>query len=249
MISQIGNTILIKRWNIETNQFLLLPPIGDSEIIDVLERIFSIIDKKEIYPIYGLDIKQAESLNDIGFTIKETRNNWDYVYLTQNLINLPGEKYYVKRKNIKRCLQDYKTEYQPITKELVGQCVNLETKWCNLRNCEADPSLEAEHKAIKELFHHFTDLNVFGGAILINNNVEAFTIGEELTSNTAVIHFEKANPDIPGLYQVINQQFCSQVLSHFKYVNREQDLGISGLRQAKMSYHPTFFIEKFLAII
>ena len=125
----------------------------------------------------------------------------------------------------------------------------METNWCNLRNCEADPSLEAEHKAIKELFNRFTDLNALGGAILINNNVEAFTIGEKLNSNSAVIHFEKANPEVPGLYQVINQQFCSQEFRQFKYVNREQDLGILGLRQAKMSYHPTFFIEKFLATI
>ena len=249
LVSRIGETVLIKRWNIESNRFLLLPPIGNKEITDVIGALSSTLEKKDLPPIYGLDARQGESLKKIGFTVKEMRDSWDYVYLIRDLIDLPGEKYYVKRKNIKRCLQDYKPEYRSIAGEFIGQCVNLETTWCNLRNCSADPSLEAENRAIKELFLHFSDLNVLGGVILIDGSVEAFTIGEKLNKDTAVIHFEKANPNIPGLYQVINQWFCSQALHEFKYINREQDLGIPGLRQAKMSYHPAFFIEKFLATV
>jgi len=167
--------------------------------------------------------------------------------LTRNLIDLPGEKYYVKRKNIQRCLRDYKPEYKPITNGIIEQCIKLQTDWCNLRNCASIPELEAENRAIRELFIHFNNLNVFGGVILIDGNVEAFAIGEKLNNDTAVIHFEKANFKISGLYQVINQWFCSNALQDFKYVNREQDLGIPGLRQAKMSYHPAFYIEKYLA--
>jgi hypothetical protein len=123
----------------------------------------------------------------------------------------------------------------------------MQTEWCNLKYCDAVPGLEAEFRAIKDTFLHYSDLNVFGGAVLIVGQVEAFSICEKLNCETAVIHFEKANPNITGLYQVINQWFCSEALQYYKYVNREQDLGILGLRRAKKSYHPTFFIKKHLA--
>lgn len=247
LISQIGKTILIKRWNSEINQYFIFPPIGEKGVVDAVNDMLSIIDRRNLPPLYGINRMEAESLKNENFTIKEMRDSWDYVYLVRNLADLPGEKYYVKRKNIEKCLEDYQPKYETITKEIVDQCVQLQTSWCNLRNCNANPGLEAEQRAIKEAFFHFNNLNIFGGAIIINNKVEAFTIGERLNKDTSVIHFEKANPNITGLYQVINQCFCINALQGFMYVNREQDLGIPGLRQAKMSYHPSFFIEKYLA--
>jgi uncharacterized protein len=239
----------VKRWNISLNQFVLLPPIGKRESADVVQELTSHIDKKQLPPMYGVDEKQSESFWKLGFVVRSVRNSWDYVYLTEDLINLPGKKYYVKRKNINRCLGEHKAEYKPIKDDIIDECLNMQTNWCNLRNCEATFGLEAENKAIKELFSHFKELNVFGGVVLIDGKVEAFTVGEQLNKDTAVIHFEKANPDIFGLYQVVNQWFCANALKGFKYVNREQDLGIPGLRQAKMSYNPAFFVEKFLATI
>jgi len=248
LFSQIGDVILIKRKNKNSDEFFLLPPIGNKKIKYVVQEMLSIIGRECFPPFYGLNKMQAESLKEKGFTIKEMRDNWDYVYLVKDLIDLSGERYYTKRKNIKNCLSEYNPEYQPLEEEIIEQCLQLQTKWCNLRNCGAIPGLEAEHRAIKETFKHFSDLNVFGGAILINGNVEAFTIGEKLNKNTAVIHFEKANPEVAGLYQVINKWFCNKALQDFMYVNREQDLGVAGLRRAKMSYYPTLFIEKFLAL-
>jgi hypothetical protein len=90
-------------------------------------------------------------------------------------------------------------------------------------------------------------LNVFGGAIYVDGCLEAFALGEKLNENTAVVHFEKANPEIRGLYQLINQWFCKNVLQGFTYVNREQDLGSEGLRRAKISYRPHHMVEKFFA--
>ncbi len=84
-----------------------------------------------------------------------------------------------------------------------------------------------------------------GGAILIEDKVEAFSLGEQLNGNTAVIHFEKANPSITGLYAAISQYFCAEEWSNFKYVNREQDLGLEGLRKAKESYYPDHLVDKF----
>lgn len=224
LLSQIGETILIKRWNPELKEFFLLPPIGSNGIVDVVDQMLLIADE-DFFPFYGLNRMQAESLEkEEGFKVKEIRDSWDYVYSSKNLINLPGEKYYVKRKNIEKYMTEYKLEYRPLTEESIEKCLRLQTNWCDLRNCTAIPGLESEHKATKEALFHFSDLNIFGGIVLVKGNVEAFTIGERLNSNTAVIHFEKANPNIAGLYQVINQQFCYNALQGFEYVNREQDL-------------------------
>jgi hypothetical protein len=81
--------------------------------------------------------------------------------------------------------------------------------------------------------------------VKVNGKVEAFTFGERLNHDTAVVHIEKANPEINGLYAVVNQLFCREVLSGFKFVNREQDLGLEGLRRAKESYHPHHMVEKY----
>jgi hypothetical protein len=121
----------------------------------------------------------------------------------------------------------------------------MHASWCNLRQCDIVPGLAAENYAVRETFLHYNKLNVMGGAILIEDRIEAFTIAEQLNENTAVVHFEKANPDITGLYQVINQWFCAKTLSRYTNVNREQDLGVPGLRRAKMSYHPVDFVKKY----
>ena len=94
----------------------------------------------------------------------------------------------------------------------------------------------------------FGELDYRGGAIVINGKVEAFALGEPLNEDTVVIHIEKANPDIPGLYAAINQLFCRHVWSHMKYVNREQDLGVEGLRKAKESYYPHHMVRKYTIV-
>lgn len=102
-----------------------------------------------------------------------------------------------------------------------------------------------EWEAVREILTNYHILNLTGGVIMIEGRVEAFTIGELLNENTAVVHIEKANPEIPGLYPMINQQFCEKSLHNITYVNREQDLGIDGLREAKLSYYPDHFEEKY----
>jgi hypothetical protein len=102
-----------------------------------------------------------------------------------------------------------------------------------------------ELEAIREALTNFSALKFQGGVILIDNKVEAFTLGELLNNQTAVVHIEKANPEIKGAYAIINQQFCEKTWHNIPYINREQDLGESGLRQAKLSYSPDHMVEKY----
>ena len=99
---------------------------------------------------------------------------------------------------------------------------------------------------MKEAIANLDEIGLFGGVVLLKGTVQALTIGERLNSATAAVHFEKANPSIRGLYQVINQRFCEVSLKGFEFVNREQDVGEPGLRRAKEGYHPHHFVEKHL---
>jgi len=106
-------------------------------------------------------------------------------------------------------------------------------------------NLLSESEAVRESLVNFPVLKIDGGVILIDGKVEAFTLGELLNDQTAVVHIEKANPENPGLYAMINQQFCENRWRDLLYINREQDLGEPGLRKAKLSYYPDHFVESF----
>lgn len=202
-----------------------------------------------IPPLYGISQEQARELADEATRVEPDRDDWDYVYLTFDLADLPGDKYHPKHNFITRCLSKHKCEYAEFDPSVVKDCLQLQTQWCSLRNCSLVPSLEAENRAIRTAFDNFEALSIFGGAIYVDGKLEAFTLSEPLNRETAVIHFEKANPEIVGLYQVINQWFCQNSLRSFRFVNREQDLGIMGLRKAKLSYYPHHMVEKYIAYL
>lgn len=246
-LSQIDETILVKRRTLNSEQLYLLPPIGHEGIVETASRIISRTEKGKMPAIYGVDAAQAEPLRANGFDIRDMRDQWDYVYRVSDLTDLPSGKYHAKRKQISKCVAGHSPEYRPLIGDMVERCLQMQRDWCDLRHCDSDLGLEAENRAIRETLLRFGDLNVFGGVVLIGGEIEAFTVGERLNEDTAVVHFEKANSAIDGLYQFVNQQFCANALQGFSYVNREQDLGIPGLRRAKLSYHPTFFVEKCLA--
>ncbi|MEM2122012.1 MAG: phosphatidylglycerol lysyltransferase domain-containing protein [Candidatus Bathyarchaeia archaeon] len=129
----------------------------------------------------------------------------------------------------------------------MAECWEFYERWCSIRSCHEDLELKNEGEAIKEILNSYGALPLYGAVIYVDGSLEAFTIGELLNKDTAVIHIEKANPNIRGLYQPINNRFCKNHIEEFKWVNREQDLGITGLRKAKMDYNPHHFVEKYKA--
>ena len=111
--------------------------------------------------------------------------------------------------------------------------LQLQEEWCYLKRCEEHPDLAAEDLAIQEVLSHHDELDYRGLVVLIDGKVQAFSLGEPLNPTCAVIHIEKANPDIRGLYVAINQAACRDLWSGHPYVNREQDLGAAGLAQSQ----------------
>lgn len=176
-------------------------------------------------------------------------DNSDYVYSAENLITLKGKKYDGKRNHINKFKKLYEYEYVPLNDLYIGECRRIMDEWCSERDCEEHGINYCEKLANMELLNNLDILNCKGGLIKVNGRYEAFTVGEMLNSDTAVIHIEKANGNINGLYTFINQQFCEHEWSNADYINREQDLGIEGLRKAKLSYHPVRVINKYKLVL
>jgi len=171
------------------------------------------------------------------------RDQFDYVYSVEHMQKLEGGNYVPKRNFIKRAQQHNPTVCE-LDGDTVKQFFELQEKWCDLRNCREDNELHAEDVAVREALENFKALGFIGVCIWINNNIEAFAIGEPLNNDTFVEHFEKANPEFMGLYQLVLNEFSKKIPAKYKFLNREQDLGIEGLRKAKESYHPVKMVEK-----
>ncbi|MBM4278326.1 MAG: DUF2156 domain-containing protein [Deltaproteobacteria bacterium] len=245
-ISRLKNFLCLFAENGEHPFFF--PPIGEGDIVEYGRILLRSMKEK------GVSVKIARVPEEVasrfdwkseGFVVESDRDQSDYIYLSENLINLQGRKYHRKRNHIKQFKEKYTYQYLPLTTEWIPECLRLGAQWCDLRQCEVIPGLFNESVAIKEALTHFEGLGVKGGIILINGKVEAFTLGEPLNHDTVVIHIEKANPVFEGLYPVINQAFLENHWSAYTYVNREQDLGEEGLRKAKESYFPHRMINKY----
>lgn len=226
----------------------LFPPVGQGDLRAWAQTVFETLLAAGHRPRIGrLPAAAAGELASLpGAELVLDRDNSDYVYLTTNLILLSGNRYHSQKNHVNRLKKTGDWEYLALTPELVNECLNLQEAWCRLRQCEESPSLLNEEQAIVEAFKHIDLLPYRGGVLRSRGQVEAFTIGERLNPDTVVIHIEKANPEIPGLYALINQQFLERDWSPVRYVNREQDLGEPGLRKAKESYHPDHLVEKFI---
>ncbi len=221
---------------------------------------FGYLDNKKIIEFilnYGIKFNLANSIKKIseniissieGFNIIEDRDNFDYLYKTDDLAFLKGRKYSNKRNFIRNFFADYYHKYWRYTEKCKEVCLNFAKAWLEKREGQ-DDSLVDEFNAIKELLNNFKNLDSAGGVICVEEKIIAFEFGEKLNKDTFVVHFEKADSSINGSYQSINKLFVeNEIEGQYKFVNREQDLGIPGIRKAKESYYPVKMVKKFSII-
>jgi hypothetical protein len=224
-------------------------PIGPSPRGKVMRRFLEYLKEErgeEDPHIARADKRLVEEIQtEADLRIEPVRDHFDYVYRTEDLIGLAGRKYHAKRNHLNKFRRNHSFDYASLRQEYIKPCLNLVEAWCEWRRCEEDMNLLDEWEAVREALNNFEQLKLRGGVILIEDKVEAFALGEPLNEQTAVVHIEKANPEIPELYAVINQQFCENSWQNVTYMNREQDLGVPGLRKAKLSYNPDHLVEKF----
>ncbi len=189
--------------------------------------------------------EQIERLCPGKYDFIEDRDNEEYVYLTKNMITLPGKKLRMKKNHLNSFLRQYSDyQYESITKDNMEDAKEGIHDWF-VRHGD----IEEEEEAMQLCFDHWDELGVRGAIIRIYGKVEAFTNGDLVNERMAHIIFEKANPNIRGLYQAINRDFLIHEFADTEFVNREEDLGVPGLREAKMGYNPDHLTEKFDVIL
>ncbi len=168
----------------------------------------------------------------------------DYVYETEKMIKLSGKKLHSKKNHLNRFKKTYRYEYLNISKCDKDDILNAYDGWADI----SDKYLEAERNSIGDIIENIDYLGIKGAMLKVDGEIVAFTFGDKLTDDMAVIHIEKANTEYYGAYAAINQMFAENQWSDFKYLNREDDCGIEGLQKAKKSYQPVFMVEKYKVI-
>lgn len=182
----------------------------------------------------------------LGYALTEDRDDSDYVYSMESLRTLSGKKLHGKRNHINQFHAQYGdvSKYVEITADMLDECMAVYCEWLAGKDA-SEPGVLGEKEAIRRILTHMDTLGVKGGGIRIDGKLAAFSLGEQIDEEFAVIHIEKADSSVPGLYTIINQQFVEHAWTHVKYINREEDMGLAGLRRAKLSYNPAFMIDKF----
>ena len=180
----------------------------------------------------------------MGYSVWEDRDNFDYLYLRSDLVNLTGRKFHKKKNLLNIFIKNNECQAKPLLEEYKDDALQILEQWNHRHNQLND------FVAAKEALEKMWPLQLCGGIFYIDRQPVAYCLGEELAlGKSFVIHFEKAvlNEDFKGIYQYINQAFALVLTERYEMVNREQDLGNPGLRQAKESYHPVGFVKKYKA--
>jgi hypothetical protein len=222
------------------------PPLGPITTTEAADIVLQCLGKP-IISVERMTEAQARELEEQRWHVIEDRDNFDYVYCRQALAGLAGRRYHRKRNLVCQCLRTHRCSYEPISASNHAEILEVLHAWRQRRGPCIDEELNCESSAIADMLEHYEELEVIGGAVRVNGRIEAFSMAAKLAPTTAVVHFEKANVAIKGLYQLLNKWFAEYALAEFTLVNREQDNGLPGLMRAKQSYYPLRYVRKFRA--
>ncbi|KXS56143.1 MAG: hypothetical protein AMR96_04340 [Candidatus Adiutrix intracellularis] len=228
-----------------------LPPAGPGNHLTALQFTLARLKNQVRVPV----IKRApeelvKKIEAAGLTFMSTpdRDNDDYIYLSQQLSTLSGRRMHQKKNHYNFFVNHNQFNCLPITDELLPELLAMQESWLatKIEHNDIPPShLAHELESVQELLAHHKTLNQIGLALKIDERIEGFTLGEIVGPNTALVHLEKANQEIRGLFVALTSHFCRSLPPEIIYVNREQDLGLPGLRQSKESLKPDHLRRKF----
>ena len=196
--------------------------------------------------LYGILNEQF----DEQLEMTEERDHWEYIYSIQELTSLNGYRFRNKRKLSTQFKQLYNYIYKKVEPEHIPDIIAFQRQWLSQPEVSEDKCLDGikdENRAILRMLENWQKLpsEITGGFISIDGSVVACALGEKIDDNTIAVHFEKALYGFRGAYQAINRIFLENVGCYYRFVNREQDLGIPGLRKSKLDYNPVRFIKKY----
>ena len=227
------------------NQIQFRPPSGirKKEVFDKVMKLAK--EQSSTYPFGVIDNQTKDWLSNYYPKLEfiPLRQYFDYIYLSSNLADLPGSAYSKIRNRLNKFKRNFKYSVENIAEDNIDEVGKFLKRWCLWKDCESDPLLENEKKAIIYSMSHFFELKLSGIAMRINGEIEAIAVYEGMNQDTAVVHYEKGSPDFDGIYKAINQETAKILQKDFMFINRESDMNLPGLRKAKMSYRPHHMIE------
>lgn len=243
--------LLLKFWAEE--ELVYMMPIGNGDLKKVLEALIEDAHQ-EGKPFCLLGIcsgmcSELETFMPGKFQFTADRDYADYLYLRTDLATLSGKKLQAKRNHVNKFKRTYNYEYTPITPDHIQECLELEAIWCKANNCDQHEGTGNERRALAYALHHFDELGLMGGILHVDGKIVAFTFGMPINQDTFGVHVEKADTSIDGAYAMINHEFAKHIPEQYIYINREEDLGIEGLRKAKLSYQPVIILDKYMACL
>jgi hypothetical protein len=184
----------------------------------------------------------AKVLSEEGYSTEEDRDNFDYIYLREKLAKLDGRILHKKRNLVNAFVNNYSFHGKPIWSGIIPDALKVLELWKS-----GHDETPTDYAAAKEGLERMEELGLVGSIVYVEGEPAAYTLGEELAAGTGfAIHFEKALEKYKGIYQFTNKCFTSLLPEKYIIINREQDLGDDGLRQAKLSYKPHGFVKKYV---
>ncbi|MFP4475771.1 MAG: DUF2156 domain-containing protein [Desulfatibacillaceae bacterium] len=234
---------------------MILPVTSNGEYTPDMLR--DLVDRAGMDTFWFVPADYVERYRDKGleglFELEEQEDYADYVYRTDDLADLPGNRYHKKRNLISQFTKKYaakgRVEVERVSPDNAADCLDFLERWCRERECdqipEEDDDLLCEKKACENAFENLDRLSAGGLCVRVDGRVEAFGLGSRLTGDMAALHFEKASTAFKGLYQFVDRECASQLFDGFTYTNKESDMGIPGLEKAKKSYHPVRLVESY----
>ncbi|MDH7507079.1 MAG: phosphatidylglycerol lysyltransferase domain-containing protein [Candidatus Thermoplasmatota archaeon] len=215
---------------------------------EIFAQLFKLAKQQQSdYPIILIDSQTKNWLlkHYPKLTFEPFRDVFDYVYLASDLANLPGSKYSKIRNRLNKFKKNFSYTTEAISEDNLKDVRDFLKRWCLWKDCDSDPLLENEKKAILKSMDYYIELELSGIAIIIDDKIEAISVYEKMTSEMAVVHYEKGSPDYDGIYKAINNETAKILQKNYKFINRESDMNLPGLRKAKMSYHTHHMVEVF----
>lgn len=247
--------LLVQMKTVDEQQIMYLAPVGEGDLAAAIRLLEQDAQERGVpFAMCSIaeDMKpRIEAALPGRYEYSTDEGGWDYIYLSEKLQTLSGKKLQTKRNLVNRFLAAHEGRwtYEDITKENTHDAFQFHIKWCEQNGCMRDQDFWGETCAIGIALNYFDELDLRGGILRLDEEVIAFTLGCRASEDMFVVQIEKADHTIDGAYQMINQQFVKRNCTDVQYVNREEDLGLEGLRKAKQSYRPVMMGVKHCARI
>lgn len=238
--------------NIGRTHHHFLYPVGGQDLQAVLNACVAEAeaDGREpmFYSIPERELGRIEALFPGRFRFTESRDDQDYLYLSQELAQLPGKPFQKKRNHVSRFSKEHPGfRFEPITPENLPQVRAFNSQWA--QRYGEDAGLAREKQAIEMVFDHYFELGLVGGLLSTGDGPVAYCYGSRINGRVLGTHVEKAWHDVNGAYAMINREYARAFGGPYQYINREEDLGEEGLRKAKLSYNPARMEKKYYAVL